>query len=63
MFSFLIATAVTVSPLMDEAVNRMCAARVGIPYASDNFTDEEWQRFQLCRDIMYDSLERDGLDV
>ena len=63
MFSFLIATAVTVSPLMDEAVNRMCAARVGIPYASDNFTEQEWQQFQLCRDIMHDSLERGQRDV
>jgi len=63
MFSFLIATAVTVSPLMEEAVNRMCAARVGIPYGSDNFTEQEWQKFQLCRDIMFDSLERDARDV
>ena len=63
MFSFLIATAVTVSPLMEEAVDRMCAARVGIPYASDNFTDREWQAFQLCRDIMYDTLEQEGRDV
>lgn len=27
---------------------KFCAEVVGIPYASDNFTDEEWQRFQLC---------------
>ena len=63
MLSFFIATALTVSPMMEEAVNRMCAARVGIPYGSDNFTDQEWQRFQLCRDIMHDALERDGRDV
>jgi len=63
MLSFFIATALTVSPMMEEAVNRMCAARVGIPYASDNFTDQEWQQFQLCRDIMYDTLEREGRDV
>jgi len=29
-------------------VNRVCAAIVNIPYASDNFTDEEWNQFQDC---------------
>lgn len=32
-------------------VNRLCAGIVGIPYASDNFTDEEWKEFQKC--LMY----------
>lgn len=27
---------------------KFCAEVVGIPYASDNFTDEEWRRFQQC---------------
>lgn len=27
---------------------KFCAEVVGIPYASDNFTDEEWKRFQQC---------------
>jgi len=27
---------------------KFCADVVGIPYASDNFSDEEWQRFQRC---------------
>lgn len=31
-----------------EAVNRFCANAVGIPYASDNFTDKEWNDFQAC---------------
>lgn len=30
-------------------VNRVCAAIVNIPYASDNFTDEEWEKFKNCR--------------
>ncbi len=30
-------------------VNRVCAAIVDIPYASDNFTDEEWEKFKECR--------------
>lgn len=31
-----------------EQVARWCAADVGIPYASDNFTDAEWRQFQRC---------------
>ncbi len=33
-------------------VNRVCAAIVGISYASDNFTDEEWQKFLNCRSYL-----------
>ncbi len=33
-----------------EPVNKFCSYVVGIPYASDNFTDEEWQRFVFCRE-------------
>jgi len=33
-------------------VNRVCAAIVDIPYASDNFTDEEWEKFKNCRDYL-----------
>jgi len=29
-------------------VNKVCAAVVGIPYASDNFTKTEWTDFQNC---------------
>ena len=29
-------------------INRACAAIVNIPYASDNFTDEEWEQFKRC---------------
>jgi hypothetical protein len=31
-----------------EQVARQCAEEVGIPYASDNFTDTEWREFQRC---------------
>ena len=31
-------------------VNKFCAEVVGIPYASDNFSDEEWERFVYCRE-------------
>lgn len=33
-------------------INRVCAAIVGIPYASDNFSDEEWEQFKKCLDFM-----------
>jgi hypothetical protein len=29
-------------------VNRLCAAIIGIPYASDNFSDAEFQKFKKC---------------
>ncbi len=33
-------------------INRACAAIVQIPYASDNFTDEEWEQFKTCLKFM-----------
>jgi hypothetical protein len=35
-----------------EYVDRYCAELVGIPYASDNFTDSEWAQFKTCREVM-----------
>jgi hypothetical protein len=55
---FLIAAAIVMAPLTAKAdmitvnVNRVCADIVGIPYASDNFTDEEWEKFKDCRDYL-----------
>ena len=31
-----------------ESVARYCASAVGIPYASDNFSPQEWERFKDC---------------
>ncbi len=31
-----------------ESVARYCATAVGIPYASDNFSDREWEQFKSC---------------
>ena len=31
-----------------EKIARLCAAEVGIPYASDNFTNAEWREFRRC---------------
>ena len=35
-----------------EYVDRYCAMLVGIPYASDNFDDSEWEQFKVCREVM-----------
>lgn len=61
--TILIASVVGIHPMMSETIDRFCANRVGIPYASDNFSEQEWQQFSLCRDIMRDSLERNGSGV
>ena len=39
-----------------EQVARQCASDVGIPYASDNFTDTEWREFQRC--VIYRTNDR-----
>jgi len=31
-----------------ESVARYCATAVGIPYASDNFSNREWEQFKSC---------------
>jgi hypothetical protein len=54
----IIAAAIIALPMGAKAemitinVNRVCAAIVGIPYASDNFTDAEWEDFKECRDYL-----------
>jgi hypothetical protein len=35
-----------------EYVDRYCSELVGIPYASDNFSDSEWAQFKICREVM-----------
>lgn len=46
----LIASMVISSNQKTEEINKFCSYVVGIPYASDNFTDEEWKRFEYCRE-------------
>jgi hypothetical protein len=51
MIAFLLATVVQydfLSAPVSESIARKCASDVGIPYASDNFTDSEWQEFKRC---------------
>ena len=38
-----------------EYVDRYCAELVGIPYASDDFNDSEWEQFKVCREVMGES--------
>lgn len=46
----LLASAVITASNRSEDINRFCSYVVGIPYASDNFTDDEWARFVYCRE-------------
>jgi hypothetical protein len=48
----LLPTGVSAQEVYRINVNRVCAAIVQIPYASDNFTDLEWQQFKDCLDFM-----------
>lgn len=48
----LLASALIASSNQSEETNKFCAYVVGIPYASDNFTDEEWNRFVYCRESL-----------
>lgn len=58
MIELLLATAIAVKPYgqMQESIDRMCAYRLNIPYASDNITDREWAQFKLCREIINDAI-------
>lgn len=46
----LLASAIISSSNNSEYINKFCAYVVGISYASDNFTDKEWDRFVYCRE-------------
>lgn len=44
----LVPSTVSAQEVYSINVNKMCAAIIGIPYASDNFTDKEWEEFKEC---------------
>jgi hypothetical protein len=50
MFALILATVTAYQDpyVAPESIRRHCAAVVGIPYASDNFTEKEWQQFICC---------------
>lgn len=53
MFEIILASVLQAHSFQDpEYVNKMCSYLVGIPYASDNFNDEEWERFKVCREVL-----------
>jgi hypothetical protein len=49
MIEFIAATLIASASNKTEEINKFCAYTVGIPYASDNFSDDEWKRFEYCR--------------
>lgn len=51
MIEILLASVISTASMdKSEQIDRFCAYVVGIPYASDNFSDEEWNRFVYCRE-------------
>jgi len=52
MIEFLLASTLSVSQAKQESINQECSYLVGIPYQSDNFTDNEWARFKYCRELL-----------
>jgi hypothetical protein len=61
MIEFLLASTLSVSQAhaiqKQEDVNQVCAYLVGIPYASDNFSDSEWTRFKHCRELLSETTK------
>lgn len=47
-FILLFATPVQAQEMITINVNRVCANVIGIPYASDNFSEAEWENFKSC---------------
>jgi hypothetical protein len=50
--ALLLPAPVTAQEVYSININRVCAAIVQIPYASDNFTDKEWEQFKTCVKFM-----------
>ena len=50
--ALLLPTPTSAQEIYSININRVCAAIVQIPYASDNFTDNEWEEFKTCLRFM-----------
>ncbi len=50
----LLPTSISAQEVYSINVNRLCAEIVGIPYASDNFSDEDWEQFKSCVNYVKD---------
>ena len=44
----LLPTSISAQEIYSFNTNRLCATIVGIPYASDNFSDKEFEEFKKC---------------
>lgn len=55
MLALLLATTIStpqVYTAQHDVINRFCSFVVGVPYGTDNVTDEEWNRFTYCRQML-----------
>lgn len=52
IFVFSISLPLQAQEVYSINVNRVCSTLVGIPYASDNFSEGEWKQFQECVSFM-----------
>jgi hypothetical protein len=61
MIEFLLASTLSVSQAnaiqKQESVNQACSYLIGIPYQSDNFSDNEWARFKYCRELLSETTK------
>jgi hypothetical protein len=48
LLPLLFVTPVSAQEVYSININRLCATIVSIPYASDNFSDEEFEEFKKC---------------
>jgi hypothetical protein len=57
MIELILSTMIVSTQMSSESINRFCAYVVDIPYASDDFTQEEWERFTYCRENLIEEYE------
>jgi hypothetical protein len=49
---FMLPISVSAREVYSININKFCADFVGIPYASDNFSDGEWEEFKECIELL-----------
>jgi hypothetical protein len=54
LIEFIVLTVVIIATAKADTrdYSQFCAYVVGIPYASDNFTDQEYERFLFCKNAL-----------
>jgi hypothetical protein len=53
LLPLLFVTPVSAQEVYSINVNKLCATIVDIPYASDNFSDEEFEEFKKCMKFVH----------